>query len=109
VLQESLTNIVKHANATQVDVRLEWMSLGSHKQVERRKRPRGAIEYKKAVRLTVQDDGHGFDPDVQTQGFGLAGMRERLQVLNGALELDVEPGRGLRVTALIPIAGDTND
>lgn len=109
VLQEGLTNIVKHSDATQVDVRLEWMSLESNKKVERRKRPRGEVEYKRAVKLTIQDNGRGFDPKARTQGIGLVGMRERLQGLNGTLDLDVAPGRGLKVTAVIPIAGDNND
>jgi len=113
LLQESLTNIVKHAKANRVDVKLEWMPLGTHtveRPVERRKRPRKEqTEYEKAVKLTVQDNGQGFDPRARTQGIGLAGMRERLQALSGTVELDDGPGRGLRLTALIPIANDDND
>lgn len=108
VLQESLTNIVKHAGASRVDVKLDWMALDTH-TVERRKRPRGPVRYKRAVKLTIQDNGRGFDPQVRTQGIGLAGMRERLQALNGTLELDGRPGRGLGLTAVIPIADDDND
>ncbi len=108
VLQESLTNIVKHAGASRVDIRLEWIPLGTHK-VERRKRPRGPVEYKKAVKLTIQDDGQGFDPQVRTQGIGLAGMRERLQALHGTLELTHGSGQGLQLAAVIPKASNDND
>ena len=108
LLQESLTNISKHAGANDAEITLEWLQLAYHK-VERRKRPRGAAKYKKAVKLTVRDNGLGFDPKAQTQGIGLVGMRERLQALDGTLDLEVSPGRGLKLVAVIPIAEDGND
>lgn len=90
VLQESLTNVHRHANAKCVDIFL-------------------ACADGRAV-LTVQDDGRGISREVVTRfrsglasGVGLAGMRERLAELNGTLE--VEPrARGTVVRAMIPAA-----
>lgn len=91
VLQESLTNVHRHANAKCVDVFL-------------------ACTDGRAI-LTVQDDGRGISREVVSSfrsglasGVGLAGMRERLAELNGTLE--VEPhsrGRGTVVRAMIPL------
>jgi signal transduction histidine kinase len=61
--QEALSNVRKHSGATAATVTLE----------------RGA--------LTVTDDGHGFDPDAATNGYGLTGMRDRLALVGGRLEL----------------------
>lgn len=88
VLQESLTNVHRHANATSVDIALAC-SPGS-------------------VTLTVIDDGRGISSDVLRRyrsglvsGVGLAGMRERLLELNGTLEVEA-PRRGTLVRATIP-------
>lgn len=91
-LQEALTNVAKHAQASQILVKLEV----NHN----------------AVRLKVQDDGRGFDKDVilgmkgKPQGIGLLGMRERLELLNGWLEIETAPGRGASLIAYIPLKGD---
>ena len=60
------------------------------------------------VRMEVQDDGHGFDPaaaepdpDGQS-GIGVVGMRERLRLLGGRLELDSAPGGPTVVRAVLP-------
>jgi signal transduction histidine kinase len=55
-----------------------------------------------SVSLTVRDDGCGFDPEAQTTGFGLAGMRERAELLDGTLNVSSAPGDGTTVTALLP-------
>jgi signal transduction histidine kinase len=88
VLQESLTNVHRHANAKCVDIFL-------------------ACTDGRAV-LTVQDDGGGISREVVTRfrsglasGVGLAGMRERLAELNGTLEVDRRP-HGTAVRAVIP-------
>jgi signal transduction histidine kinase len=67
LVQEALTNTVKHARATNVHVRVA--------QTDRE------------VLIEVTDDGAGFDTDAQTTGFGLAGMRERVYLAGGTLEL----------------------
>jgi signal transduction histidine kinase len=86
ILQESLVNVAKHARATQVRVRL--------------------LREGDEVVLTVQDDGVGFLPAQahKPASLGLVGMRERVQLLQGALSIASEPGRGTRleVRVLLP-------
>ncbi|HEX5505033.1 MAG TPA: GAF domain-containing protein [Thermomicrobiales bacterium] len=94
IAQELLTNVGKHAKATQVDVRLE--------------RPNGSIV------LTVADDGVGFDPATLGApgvrgGFGLTGLRERVALLGGALHLDSAPDEGTRVRVIVPYAEVRNE
>jgi signal transduction histidine kinase len=72
VLQESLTNVVKHAQARSVRVAVRIND--------------------NDVTLEVQDDGAGFDPEAATAGFGLVGMRERIRLAGG--ELQIESARG---------------
>jgi len=87
IAQEALTNVVKHARATRVHVRL-WLS--------------GA-----AVRLDVHDDGCGFDAariaSERRVGLGLASMRERMDHLHGRLELRSRPGKGSQLTVTCPL------
>ena len=86
IVQESLTNIRKHAGARRVDVSLE--------QGETR------------LQVTVQDDGAGFTPGelgrAELPRFGLATMRERAESLGGAFRLESSPGAGTRVTVELP-------
>jgi signal transduction histidine kinase len=85
VVQESLTNIVKHAKAQNVSV-----------SVARR----GA-----AVAVVIEDDGAGFDQRlVRQEGIGLLGMRERLALLDGRLEIESRPGAGTTIVAEVPAA-----
>jgi two-component system NarL family sensor kinase len=88
VLQESLTNIHRHANAKSVDIALTCVD-------------------ERAI-LTVHDDGRGISREIVARfrsglasGVGLAGMRERLAELNGILEVEAG-GRGTKVRAVIP-------
>jgi signal transduction histidine kinase len=78
--QEGVTNARRHANATRVSVTL-------HCDESR-------------ARLVVADDGRGFPPD--RDGFGLTGMRERVQLAGGSVEVHSGPGAGTRVTATVP-------
>lgn len=83
LVQESLTNTVKYAKATQVQVLLA--AVGGMAVVQ------------------VQDDGHGFDPKVARPGHhGLAGMRIRMESHAGSLLIDSAPGRGTRIRAELP-------
>jgi signal transduction histidine kinase len=85
IVQESLTNVVKHARARHVSILLT--------------RKNGAV---KAV---VEDDGQGFNPAEDTlDGFGLVGMRERLALLGGRLEVESSSETGTTVAAEVPIA-----
>jgi signal transduction histidine kinase len=84
IVQESLTNVVKHARARRVSILLA--------------RREGAV---KAV---VEDDGRGFDPaELAGDGFGLVGMRERLALLGGRLEVESGPEAGTTIAAEVPI------
>jgi signal transduction histidine kinase len=84
IVQESLTNVVKHARARRVSILLA--------------RREGAV---KAV---VEDDGRGFDPaELAGDGFGLVGMRERLALLGGRLEVESRPDAGTTIAAEVPI------
>jgi signal transduction histidine kinase len=89
VVQEGLTNVLRHADAhsVRIEVRREPALLG----------------------LRVHDDGRGFDVEAARQGatrgshFGLVGMRERLRGLGGTLEIRSAPGRGTEVQARLPL------
>jgi two-component system, NarL family, sensor kinase len=90
IAQELLSNIGKHAHATQVDMTTE-LANGS-------------------LILAVADDGVGFDlattrvPGV-TGGFGLVGLRERVALLGGTLQLDSAPDEGTCVRVAVPYYG----
>ena len=84
VVQESLTNIVKHAGAHNVSVSLAG---------------RGS-----AVAAVIEDDGAGFDlRRVREDGIGLLGMRERLALVDGRLEVESRPGAGTTIVAEVPV------
>jgi two-component system, NarL family, sensor histidine kinase DevS len=72
IVQEALTNTVKHAHARNVSILLIWRD------------GRAAA--------VIEDDGQGFDPKAQTEGLGLLGMRERLALLDGDLVIESGPG-----------------
>jgi two-component system sensor histidine kinase DegS len=88
IVQEALTNVFKHANASHVEV-------GLHEQQQR-------------IVLTVADNGVGFDPNVASEheagsGAGLIGMRERVWSIHGELEIDARPGHGTTVIVTVPV------
>jgi signal transduction histidine kinase len=83
VVQESLTNIVKHANANSVRVAVVCKS--------------------GEVTIEVQDDGVGFDIDAQASGFGLPGMQERVYLAGGTIDVR-STDRGTLVRACMPAA-----
>lgn len=88
VVQESLTNVARHAQASEVIISL-------------RRGDRG-------LSLLVQDNGRGFDPEVirKRHGFGLLGMRERVLTLGGTLRIDGVPGKGTTVVIELPLHSD---
>ncbi len=81
IVQEALTNIAKHARAERVQIHV-------------------ALDFD-VVRVEVSDDGRGFDPDARAEGFGVVGMRERVALAHGQLEIDSEVGRTV-VRATLP-------
>jgi PAS domain S-box-containing protein len=91
IVQEALVNVGKHAKAQRVRVGV-------------------AVQPGQLV-LRVQDDGVGFDLAAgrKPQSLGLAGLRERAQLLKGSVSLRSEPGHGTTIEALIPLPDDTKD
>jgi signal transduction histidine kinase len=83
IIEEALTNAVKHAGADHLHV-----SVSQDAGV---------------LRARVVDDGHGFDPAAATTGFGLETIRERVSLLDGTLDI-VSSGAGTSVTAALPPA-----
>ena len=82
LVQEGLTNVVKHAGATHVEVRV--------------------IDQDETIEILLRDDGGGFDPDSNAAGFGLIGMRERIALVHGTLEVESAKGAGTTLRARIP-------
>jgi two-component system NarL family sensor kinase len=84
IAQEALTNVVRHAEAR---------SLGMH-----------LLILPETVRLTIEDDGRGFDPTQIPKGrFGLIGLNERARLLGGQLKLHSSPGAGTRLDITIAL------
>jgi two-component system, NarL family, sensor histidine kinase UhpB len=81
--QEALHNVVKHANASAATIRI--VREGDH------------------IRLTVTDDGAGFDPDAVPRGhLGLIGMRQRVELVGGELRVESRVGHGTTIEATVP-------
>jgi signal transduction histidine kinase len=92
IVQEALTNVIRHSDAKRVAVEL---------------RASGA-----AVRLGVRDDGKGFDVGAARRAtaagksHGLLNMQERVELAGGELEIDSAPGRGTAIRATFPMSQD---
>ncbi|HEY7538274.1 MAG TPA: GAF domain-containing protein [Gaiellaceae bacterium] len=84
IVQEALTNVVKHAHAENASVLLT--------------RKNGMVV------AVIEDDGRGFDPSESRQGFGIQGMRERVELLGGRLQVESAPGTGTTLVAEVPLA-----
>lgn len=86
IIQESLTNIARHAGASQVEIIVT--------------RSDGQLCFE------VRDNGKGFDPGTvaSRKSFGLVGMRERVAMMEGEFELDSKPGQGTRICVCVPVA-----
>ena len=83
LVQEALTNVIKHAEARRVRVEV--------------------TDHDEVIELRVTDDGRGFDRDAPGDGgFGLLGMRERVGLVHGSLEIESTPGGGTSVRAVFP-------
>jgi signal transduction histidine kinase len=82
IVQEALTNVAKHARAERVRLRV--------------------VERGGAVEIAVQDDGVGFEPGTARAGFGIVGMRERVTMAGGRLEVSPAPGGGTLIWAVMP-------
>lgn len=80
--QEALTNVQRHAQAGRV-----WLVLTLHPG---------------HITLLVGDDGQGFPPEAEGRGFGLRGLRERIEALGGTLYLEERPGGGAQLHVALP-------
>ncbi|SMF10171.1 ATP-binding response regulator [Pseudogulbenkiania subflava] len=83
ILQESLSNITRHAQATRVDIELYRVG--------------------RQLRLQIKDNGVGMKDVKKTSSFGLVGMKERVSTLGGEFNIDSVPGRGTILTIAIPL------
>ncbi|WP_373988240.1 ATP-binding protein [Duganella sp. BuS-21] len=83
IVQEALSNIVKHARATQASLSL-------------------ALEQGE-LRIRIADNGRGFDAALASAGIGLVGMRERVYALNGSIALETSPEAGTLISIAMPI------
>jgi signal transduction histidine kinase len=87
IAQEAVANAVNHAAPGHVDV---WLKIEP-----------------KQLRLHVEDDGSGFEPESvfasEGASFGLIGMRERAERIDGELRVDSHPGKGTRVDVTVPL------
>jgi signal transduction histidine kinase len=89
VIQEALTNVVKHAGAERVSIVLTQRSSG--------------------IRVVVEDDGRGFDAgDVRNDALGVVGMQERVALVGGSLEIESASGAGTTLAAYVPLDPATN-
>ena len=82
--QEVLTNVLRHARASEFNVLLVFDS--------------------RAIRLNLRDDGCGFDPKRRHEGFGLQGMRERAEGMGGQLSIESANGKGTMISIVLPLA-----
>ncbi len=82
IVQESLSNIVRHARARHAAISIE--------------------REKKALRITIEDDGRGFSTESGLVSYGLRSMRDRARLLGGALEIESIIGRGTTVILTLP-------
>ena len=87
IVQESLTNIVKHSKADTVHIDLQASE--AHEQDD-------------IIKLMISDNGVGFDQHHTQSGLGLLGMRERVESLGGDIQLKSSPGNGVAITLEIP-------
>lgn len=83
IIQEELNNILKHAGATEVDIRLS--------------------QNNQSITLTIADDGVGFDTTAKRQGIGVANIKDRSATYNGTADFISEPGEGCLLTVTFPV------
>ena len=83
IVQEALTNIIKHSRATEVTLNLQ--------------------ETREKILLSIEDNGCGFNPNDNTTGFGLQGMQERTAALQGKIEIISQQEKGCQIEVEIPL------
>ena len=86
IVQEALSNVMKHAGASFAQVSLVL------------------DEEQDVLRIMVEDDGQGFEPALRSEGIGIIGMRERVYALRGAIAVHSAPQRGTTVAITLPLS-----
>ena len=86
ITQEAFTNIFKHAEATEVTIKIKVKNQKSNN-----------------LQLIIDDNGKGFQPNQNTTGFGLHSMRDRALTVGGSLNVETAPNSGCKITATFPI------
>jgi PAS domain S-box-containing protein len=81
--QEAIINALKHAQAKQLSINLTYMPT--------------------QISLCIKDNGSGFDPQIQTEGFGLISISERTDRLGGQLRIMTQPGQGTEIFVQVPL------
>jgi signal transduction histidine kinase len=84
IVQEAIQNIIKHANATQVDIQL--------------------FKHDNQLVITLEDNGDGFDMNTRYTGIGVTNMKARAESLDGTLDISTKPGQGTAMIISIPFA-----
>ncbi len=88
LVQEAITNAVRHGKASEIEVKVEWL--------------------KTHVNMIVKDNGTGFDQSiVKSQSFGLLGMKERIELVNGEFFINSSPGNGTVLMFQIPLENES--
>lgn len=88
LVQESVNNAIKHGSAKEIRVNFEWL--------------------KENVNISIKDNGTGFDMALTKQNsFGIVGMKERIDLLGGTMDIQSEIGQGTRIMFIIPIKKET--
>ena len=87
LVQESVSNAMKHGQANDILVKIEWLT--------------------DIINILVKDDGIGFDEkEVRDKSFGLIGMRERISLLKGTMKINSGQGKGTTIFFQIPLESD---
>ena len=87
IIQESLTNTLKHSNASQATVTIK----------------KDRLDNTERINLKIEDNGIGIDQDKIIPGFGLLGMKERVEMNGGIFEFESSVGNGVKINIFVPI------
>ena len=87
IIQESLTNVLKYSQSSKVIIKIKK---NTHNNIEQ-------------INLKIEDDGIGLEKDKITSGFGLLGMKERVEMHNGVFDYFSKSGNGLKIHITIPV------
>jgi two-component system sensor histidine kinase TtrS len=98
IVQESLTNIAKHAHAASVTIDFGCVDARLSDDADAMQVP--------ALRFSIQDDGVGMDPETRSRGLGLIGIRERAGALGGMLSMQATPGQGVTLVVTLPLGSE---